>query len=162
MYRFALSAMLIMLAASASADNRPPATSCHLHKAPAGASAKFYTVGNDGKLMRENPEDSGFITCASSSFSKPPPARKPIVGVASSKQRKSTKLATKNVKTVNVTGAGRNRYAIARCERSGFYYTQDGRCVIPATRNVIYLNSLPTRPSGNISKSSKTRKTKGM
>jgi hypothetical protein len=87
--------------------------------------AKFYKVDGAGRSMPDK------VTVPTLSN---PEAEKPTVGKqAKQKPKPAKKPKSKSVKiTVNRKQKQRDTQAEWQCERAGFYYTNDGRCVAPA------------------------------
>ena len=91
--------------------------------------AAFYTVDSEGRSKRESAPVVAVI--ASPKASNPRAAR----SQSSSKrevQRKQTKPST--VSSSDIKQANHDAFDAFRCERHGFYYTQDGRCILPVLR----------------------------
>ena len=99
----------------------------------------FYTVTPDGKTTLEDPLESGFATSAGSDFD---PERSPEEASdadssgknaekASSSEKNNRKTRTVRIR-VKRKAPERDLAAQFQCERHGFYYTNDGRCIIPA------------------------------
>jgi hypothetical protein len=103
------------------------------------AMAGFYTVTPDGETTREDPLESGFATSAGSDFD---PERaveagtEPATPEKDSKEESSTKKKKPETRTIRIRvkrkPPQRNLADQFQCERHGFYYTTDGRCILPA------------------------------
>ncbi len=99
----------------------------------------FYTVTPEGKTTLEDPLESGFATSAGSDFN---PERSAVVepgadatGKLAEKESRREKKA-RETRTILIRARRktpeRNRADQFQCERHGFYYTNDGRCILPA------------------------------
>ena len=107
----------------------------------------FYTVTPDGKTTLEDPLESGFATSAGSDFN---PERSPEeefgANSPGNNSEKESRREKKNRETRTILIRAkrkrpeRNRADQFQCERHGFYYTNDGRCILPA------YGYLPIRP----------------
>lgn len=119
--------------------------------------ANFYTVNPDGESVREDPVESGFALTASGSFD--PAQRQATIDEEKNKadkkdeatspasSRSSTKIIVKKTTRRKSKRSFLKSYKEVQCERHGFFYTSDGRCVVPATRRVIrHPPALPVRP----------------
>ena len=99
----------------------------------------FYNVSPQGESTPEDPMESGFATSASSDFD---PERSPEEEFdADSSGKKSEETSNSEKKTrerrtilirVKRKPPERDLAAQFQCERHGFYYTNDGRCILPA------------------------------
>jgi len=103
------------------------------------AMAGFYNVNPDGESTAEDPLESGFATSAGSNFD---PERSPEEEAdanssggnaekASSSEKKKRETRTVRIR-VKRKPPQRDLAAQFQCERHGFYYTNDGRCILPA------------------------------
>jgi len=107
----------------------------------------FYFIDAEGRSAREDPLASGFALAASASSAvdtgtseSPKPVRR-TRKYAVPAARRGSAAPSSSVRIV-IRSQARNttddRFAEYRCERHGFFYTRDGRCVVPAftrTRN---------------------------
>jgi hypothetical protein len=87
--------------------------------------AAFYTVDSEGRSQRESAPVVAVIANPKASSSGPAERLR-----ATSKQ----KVRQKNTKSSRVSAtkqANHDPFDAYRCERHGFYYTQDGRCILP-------------------------------
>lgn len=117
------------------------------------AMAAFYTVNRDGRTVPENPLASGFALSSSGSFDlshaeentgKPEPIEDDVAGQSGNGSKlQSVHIQHRLPVTIRIEIKTKHRkksfdrkYAEFRCERLGFFYTSDGRCVIPATDRV--------------------------
>jgi len=99
----------------------------------------FYTVTPEGKTTLEDPLESGFATSAGSDFNPERSAREASGADTSGKlAEKESRREKKNRETRTILvitrrkRPERNRADQFQCERHGFYYTNDGRCILPA------------------------------
>ena len=99
----------------------------------------FYNVTPDGEQTAEDPLESGFAISAGSDFNpERPPGEKPesITSEEQSGKASRNKKETRETRTILVRvkrkRPERNRADQFQCERHGFYYTNDGRCIIPS------------------------------
>jgi hypothetical protein len=103
------------------------------------AMAGFYTVTPEGETMLEDPLESGFATSAGSDFD---PERADEAGTESGTPEKDatdepdTKKKKSETQTIRIRVKRKtpqtNLADQFQCERHGFYYTRDGRCILPA------------------------------
>jgi hypothetical protein len=97
--------------------------------------AAFYRIGPDGRGVPENPLASGFAVDSTGSHA-PAPQSSPGVGrplVIRQLRAAPTPLRIE----ISLPGqSGKDgfdrRFEAFRCERHGFFYTAEGRCVAPA------------------------------
>jgi hypothetical protein len=103
------------------------------------AMAGFYNVTPDGETAAEDPLESGFATSAGSDFDpERSPQEEPDANASGDDaettlhgDRKKRKTRTVRIR-VKRKPPERDLAAQFQCERHGFYYTNDGRCVAPA------------------------------
>jgi hypothetical protein len=100
------------------------------------AMAGFYTVTPDGETTLEDPVESGFAISAGSDFDpdriQEEEPESDTAGEAPEKASNSKKQETRTVRIrVKRKQPERNRADQSQCERHGFYYTRDGRCILP-------------------------------
>jgi len=109
------------------------------------AMAGFYTVTPDGETTQEDPVESGFAISAGSDFdpersqeeeSEPESSEQQTEKVSSSKKKKRTIRIRVKRKPPQ-----RDLASQFQCERHGLYYTNDGRCIVPAYQH--YLPAIP-------------------
>lgn len=108
----------------------------------------FYTVTPDGETILEDPVESGFAITAGSDFDperSPEEASDPDSAEKASEPKSGSKKKKQETRTVRIRvkrkPPERSRADQFQCERHGFYYTNDGRCILPA-----YQHYLPTIP----------------
>jgi hypothetical protein len=99
----------------------------------------FYAVTPNGKTTPEDPLESGFATSAGSDFD---PERSAVEETESppegndSDQATDTKKKKPESRTIRIrikpNQPKRNLADQFQCERHGLYYTNDGRCIVPA------------------------------
>lgn len=99
----------------------------------------FYTVTPDGETTAEDPLESGFATSASGDFDLERSSREedePAPSGQNAEKAANTSRKNKETRTVRIRvkrqPPQRDLAAQFQCERHGFYYTNDGRCVAPA------------------------------
>jgi glucan-binding YG repeat protein len=96
-------------------------------KQSAPTMAKFYKLDGRG---RSTSDSVTVPTLSNPKTEKPAPVKQPA---SESKQKAKPKDSSKKVNiTINRDKNKYNRQDEWQCERSGFYYTKDGRCVVPA------------------------------
>ena len=109
------------------------------------AMAGFYTVTPDGETTPVDPVESGFAISAGSDFDpersteekpQPEPSEQETEKTSSSKAKKRTVRIRIKRKLPE-----RDLASQFQCERHGFYYTNDGRCILPAYQH--YLPAIP-------------------
>ena len=88
--------------------------------------AVFYTVDSEGRSTRESPVVAVITSPASDS---PRNVARPRSGIQRNMRRDRKRAKTVPVR---VRRSGYDRFEAYRCERHGFYYTRNGRCVRPA------------------------------
>lgn len=88
--------------------------------------AAFYTVDEQGRSQREYP--------AVQTLAQPQPRKSGTAGTGKSrdKQEVEARGAPPTKIVIRVRNKPVDTFAAHRCERFGFYYTSDGRCVLPA------------------------------
>jgi hypothetical protein len=106
------------------------------------AMVRFYGVGPAGMSAPENPLATGFALDSSASFD---PASRESGAAAQPEEAADTgRTLHKNPapQTIHTEYTGQRRrdffrwgFDELRCERHGFFYTADGRCVVPAWRH---------------------------
>jgi len=106
----------------------------------------FYTVTSDGETTLEDPVESGFALDAGSDFDpdliQEEEPESDTSEKTSEKASNSKKQETRTVRIrVKRKQPERNRADQSQCERHGFYYTNDGRCILPAYQH--YLPAIP-------------------
>jgi hypothetical protein len=121
--------VLVLLAAVALAPAHAGETSGSV------TAPRFYVVQADGKSRAEDPVRSGFAVSPDQRLSgtgqavrqesNPPPRQPPG-------SDQLTPPVTIRISGAKHTVPERDEFAAFRCERLGFYYTTDGRCVAPA------------------------------
>jgi hypothetical protein len=103
------------------------------------AMAGFYFVSPQGELITLDPVEAGLATTSSSDFSAPPPARSSAE--SRSEDSESSKPARANsdedkpqrvLVRIKRKPPDRRLSKQYQCERHGLYYTNDGRCILPA------------------------------
>jgi hypothetical protein len=106
--------------------------------------AAFYVIDANGQSGREDPLVSGFVLATASSFPlnasvyrtrvlpDQQPRRRESTPTAKSTRRAAPASLTRIVIRSPSRQATDDRFAEYRCERHGFFYTNDGRCVAPA------------------------------
>ena len=102
------------------------------------AMAGFYSVTPDGETTLEDPLESGFATSAGSDFDPERPAEEEA-GSDSAEKKSVTasdnKKESRETRTVRIRvkrkAPRRDLASRFQCERHGFYYTNDGRCILP-------------------------------
>ena len=107
------------------------------------AMAGFYTVTPDGETTLDDPVESGFAISAGSDFDpertaeeEPEPSEQQTEKTSSSKAKKRTVRIRVKRKPPQ-----RDLASQFQCERHGFYYTNDGRCILPAYQH--YIPAIP-------------------
>lgn len=121
----------------------------------------FYSVTPDGETTAEDPLESGFATSAGSHFDpERSPEEEPDANFLGDDAEKTSRGEKKKRETRTVRirvkrkPPERDLAAQFQCERHGFYYTNDGRCVAPAYGNLPLIpQPLPghdMRPMGKI------------
>jgi len=105
----------------------------------------FYTVTPDGETTLEDPVESGFAISAGSDFDpkrsteekpQPEPSEQETEKTSSSKAKKRTVRIR-----IKRRPPERDLASQFQCERHGLYYTNDGRCIVPAYQH--YLPAIP-------------------
>lgn len=120
---------------------------------PGLALTAFYTVDRSGQSVPEDPVASGFALSSSGSFARPDPAADETTGVEESHATRARLGDRETLKPpvslrIEVTSR-RQRSSFRRqmdefkCERLGFFYTSDERCVVPATSGVTRIRPHP-------------------
>ena len=102
----------------------------------------FYSITPDGETTLEDPLESGFATSAGSDFdavrssgeeAEPDSSgKKPVT--SSSRKKKTRETRTVRIR-IKRKAPERDLASQFQCERHGFYYTNDGRCIAPAYRH---------------------------
>ena len=118
----------------------------------------FYNVTPDGETTAEDPLESGFATSASGNFDleqSPRGEDEPDTPEQKTEKSSNSNRKTRTVRIrVKRKPPERDLTAQFQCERHGFYYTNDGRCVAPAYGNLPLIpQPLPghdMRPMGKI------------
>ena len=113
---------------------------------PGLALAAFYTVDRSGKSVAEDPVASGFALSSSGSFARSQPAADEA---AANKENRASRARSGDRDTrtppvsvrIEVTSRRQptsfhRQLEEFRCERLGFFYTSDDRCVVPASSGV--------------------------
>ncbi|MEN8206297.1 MAG: hypothetical protein ABFS24_09815 [Pseudomonadota bacterium] len=108
----------------------------------------FFTVTPDGKTTREDPVKSGFAISAGSDFDPERASEKaPDTDAsgqnpeqASRSEKKARKKRTVRIR-VKRKPPEQNLANQFQCERHGFYYTDDGRCILPTYQH--YIPAIP-------------------
>ena len=109
------------------------------------AMAGFYTVTPDGETTLDDPVESGFAISAGSDFDpersteekpQPEPSEQETEKTSGSKAKKRTVRIRVKRKPPQ-----RDLASQFQCERHGFYYTNDGRCILPAYQH--YIPAIP-------------------
>lgn len=85
--------------------------------------AAFYTIDEAGRSVRDTPVVEAIAT---------PEATSTVVIVGLSSESASPPARSVVLRSTRAAKGRPNRFARYRCERSGFYFTQSGRCVLPA------------------------------
>ena len=106
----------------------------------------FYTVTPDGETTLEDPVKSGFAISAGSDFDPEriseeepdSPEKKSETTSSGKKKNRETRKVRIRVKR---KPPERDLASQFQCERHGFYYTNDGRCILPAYQH--YLPAIP-------------------
>jgi hypothetical protein len=106
------------------------------------AMAGFYIVNPRGESIAVDPVKAGLATTGSADFGAPPGARPPASG------GREDSVSDKPVRAYDDQDRPRRRQMRLRrkppdrslskqfrCERHGLYYTNDGRCILPAWSN---------------------------
>ena len=103
------------------------------------AMAGFYNVTPDGEQTAEDPLQSGFATSASGNFDPQRPSQEedePDNSGQGTEKSPNSNKKNQETRTIRIRARrkrpARNRADQFQCERHGFYYTNDGRCIIPA------------------------------
>ena len=109
------------------------------------AMAGFYTVTPDGETTLEDPVESGFAISAGSDFDPERSQEEKPVPESSEQQNEKASSSKKKKRTIRIRvkrkPPQRDLASQFQCERHGLYYTNDGRCIVPA-----YQHYLPTIP----------------
>jgi hypothetical protein len=109
------------------------------------AMAGFYTVTPDGETTLEDPVESGFAITAGSDFDPERSQEEEPVPESSEQQNEKASSSKKKKRTirirVNRKPPQRDLASQFQCERHGLYYTNDGRCIVPAYQH--YLPAIP-------------------
>ena len=99
----------------------------------------FYDVSPQGESTPEDPMESGFATSASSDFDPERSAEEESDADSSGKNSDETSSSEKKnreTRTILIRvkrkPPERDLASQFQCERHGFYYTNDGRCILPA------------------------------
>jgi hypothetical protein len=105
------------------------------------AMAGFYTITPDGETTLEDPVKSGFAISAGSDFD---PER--IIEEKDDPENTSgNEKNTREKRTIRIRvkrkPPQRDLASQFQCERHGFYYTNDGRCILPAYQH--YIPAMP-------------------
>lgn len=105
------------------------------------AMAGFYTITPDGETTLEDPVKSGFAISAGSDFD---PER--IIEEKDDPENTSgNEKNTREKRTIRIRvkrkPPQRDLASQFQCERHGFYYTNDGRCILPAYQH--YIPAIP-------------------
>jgi len=103
------------------------------------AMAGFYTVTPEGETLLEDPLESGFATSTGSDFDPERAVETEAEPGSSGKESKEESRAKKKrpeKRTIRIRIKREppqpNLADQFQCERHGFYYTKDGRCILPA------------------------------
>ncbi len=128
-----------------------PASAAETKSAAGTATAsKFYVVRPDGTSRQQDPVREGVALGAD----------KRLSGKSQKDQEKKSQPATKRPpekpparqSTIRVKSSQdrppRDESAALRCEQLGFYYTKDGRCIVPAPRRPATPPEPPRPPVG--------------
>ena len=109
------------------------------------AMAGFYTVTPDGETTLEDPVESGFAISAGSDFDPERSQEEEPVPESSEQQNKKASSSKKKKRTIRIRvkrkPPERDMASQFQCERHGLYYTNDGRCIVPAYQH--YLPAIP-------------------
>ena len=101
--------------------------------------AVFYSVADDGRSTRE-PVDVATISDPGAR-----PSRAIVTGRPKSKRKVRPKAEPLQTISVSDRHVHRDSFAEFRCEQYGFYYTRNGKCLMPAWswRNTAYKGMQP-------------------
>ncbi len=141
--------VLSSTAATAGIDQSPTGTR------GSTATTTFYVVNSDGRSVPENPLASGFAVTSSEPFNPSSPAQlvnTPGTFAATQSNRPISQARQHRVSSKRQTNSSirirtskraarkpkRDRASEYRCERHGFFYTANGRCVVPAQNRPSY------------------------
>ena len=109
------------------------------------AMAGFYTVTPDGETILDDPVESGFAISAGSDFDPERSTEEKPVPEPSEQETEKTSSSKEKKRTVRIRikrkPPQRDLASQFQCERHGFYYTNDGRCILPAYQH--YLPAIP-------------------
>ena len=109
------------------------------------AMAGFYTVTPDGETTLEDPVESGFAISAGSDFDPERSQEEKPVPESSEQQNEKASNSKKKKRTIRIRvkrkPPERDLASQFQCERHGLYYTNDGRCIVPAYQH--YLPAIP-------------------
>jgi len=101
----------------------------------------FYTVTPDGETTLEDPVESGFAISAGSDFDpERTPKEEPDIAATPNNKEKKAEPRTVRIR-VKRKPPERDLASQFQCERHGFYYTNDGRCILPAYQH--YIPAIP-------------------
>ena len=90
--------------------------------------AVFYVIDSEGRLIAEDPSVPTILSSDASS------TRSVVEKPRSFKQKARRKPDRSKVILIRITGKSRDADEAFRCEQHGFYYTNDGRCIVPTMR----------------------------
>jgi hypothetical protein len=116
----------------------------------------FYTVTPDGRTTLEDPLESGFAISAGSDFDpqrqiEDEEENEPAATGTESDKASGSKQKQPETQSIRITikpqRLERNLAEQFQCERHGLYYTNDGRCIVPAFG--YYTQPIPRPPTGS-------------
>ena len=122
-------------------------------KSSGSAMAGFYTVTPDGETILEDPVESGFAITAGSDFDPERSQEEEPESEAPEQQTEKASSIKKKKRTIRIRvkrkPPQRDLASQYQCERHGLYYTNDGRCIVPAYQH--YIPAIPQPlPSGGM------------
>jgi hypothetical protein len=90
--------------------------------------AVFYVIDSEGRSVLEAPSVPTILSSDANS------SRSVVEKPRSFKQKARRKPDRSKVILIRITGKRRDADEAFRCEQHGFYYTNDGRCIMPTIR----------------------------
>ena len=92
--------------------------------------AVFYAIDSEGRLVRETPSVP-VISSPNANAERPVKTDRPRL-----KRKAYQKRRSHTVISIRVPRAVYDSSEVFRCEQYGFYYTTDGRCVLPRIKGI--------------------------
>lgn len=116
----------------------------------------FYVVKPDGESAAVDPVEAGLATTSSADFSAPPPPEPPPPATTETAPSKSREASNERdgprrvLVRIKRKQPERSLSRQFQCERHGFYYTNDGRCILPAWGRVGVMPHLLPSPGAAV------------